>query len=122
MVTVIIAHKNYNEYLKAAIKSCINQTIAVNYVVIDDGSDTPPDPPDWPVTRDDDYKVYELDNNKFVYLKESLGPSMARNVGIIEAWEYSNYFQILDADDEMLPEKCEKFLNAFDDKIGRAHV
>jgi len=54
MVTVIIAHKNYNEYLKAAIKSCINQTIAVNYVVIDDGSDTPPDPPDWPVTRDDD--------------------------------------------------------------------
>jgi hypothetical protein len=118
MVTVIIAHKNYNEYLKTAIKSCINQTIAVNYVVIDDGSDIPPDPPDWPVTRDDDYKVYELDNNKFVYLKESLGPSMARNVGIIESWEYSDYFQILDADDEMLPEKCEKFLNAFDDNTG----
>lgn len=118
MVTVIIAHKNYNEYLKKAIQSCINQTAPVYYVVVDDGSDIPPNPPDWPVVKDEQYKVYELNGNKFIYLRESLGASMARNIGIMESWDYTNYFQILDADDEMLPNKCERLLSEFDDNTG----
>lgn len=118
MVTVIIAHKNYNNYLPLAIQSCLDQTIPVNYVVIDDGSDIPPNPPDWPITKNKEYKVYELNGNKFIYLKQSLWPSMARNVAISEAWEYSDYFQILDADDIMLPEKCETLLKNFDENTG----
>jgi len=118
MVTVIIAHKDYNDYLKSAVNSCITQTIPVNYVVIDDGSKEPPEPPDWPITKDGDYRVYELDSNKFIYLKESVGPSMARNVGILESWAYSTHFQILDADDYMLPNKCEVLLKNFDNNTG----
>lgn len=118
MVTVIIAHKDYNDYLKLAIDSCLNQTIPVNYVVVDDGSKTPPKPPDWPITKDGDYKVYELDSNKFVYLKGSHGPSTARNIGIFESWENTTHFQILDADDFMLPNKCEVLLNNFDNNTG----
>lgn len=118
MVTVIIAHKDYNDYLKQAIDSCLKQTIKVNYIVIDDGSKTPPNPPDWPITKDGDYKVYELDSNKFVYLTKSQGPSMARNIGIFEGWNNSTHFQILDADDIMLPNKCEVLLNNFDNSTG----
>lgn len=118
MITVIIAHKDYNDYLKSAIDSCISQTTRVNYVVIDDGSKNPPKPPDWPITKREPYTVYELDNNKFIYLKESVGPSLARNIGIGESWAYSDYFQILDADDYMLPEKCERLVKEFDENTG----
>lgn len=118
MITAIIAHKNYNKDLKRAIESCLSQTIKVNYTVIDDGSDTPPDPPDWPLTKENPYKVYESENNKFIYLDQSRGPSMARNIGILESWKTSEYFQILDADDFMLPNKCEELLKAFDDFTG----
>lgn len=118
MVTVIIAHKDYNNYLKLAIDSCLNQTMPVNYVVIDDGSKTPPRPPDWPITKDGDYTVYEQDSNKFVYLPKSQGPSMARNIGIFESWENTTHFQILDADDIMLPNKCEVLFNNFDNNTG----
>jgi glycosyltransferase involved in cell wall biosynthesis len=118
MVTVIIAHKDYNDYLQLAINSCLGQTIPVNYIVVDDGSKNPPNPPDWPITKDGDYKVYELDSNKFVYLPKSQGPSMARNIGIFESWENTTHFQILDADDIMLPNKCEILLNNFDNNTG----
>lgn len=117
-ITVIIAHKDYNESLQDAIDSCENQTIDVNYVVIDDGSKTPPDCTGWNLTKDLNYKVYELNNNKIIYLKESVGPSMARNIGIMESWSYTDYFQILDADDEMLPQKCERLLKHFNNHTG----
>lgn len=118
MITAIIAHKNYNEYLKDAINSCLSQTIKINYVVIDDGSTTPPEPPEWPIIKDDKYRVYGLNNDKFIYLKESVGPSLARNIAISECWDYTEYFQILDADDIMLPQKCERLLNNFDNNTG----
>lgn len=114
-INVIIAHKDYNEDLVKAIESCENQTIPVNYTVIDDGSDTPPDPPDWPIIkREGNYSVYSLDGNKFIYLAQNMGPSQARNIGIKEAWNSADYFQILDADDIMMPNKCETLLSYFD--------
>lgn len=117
-INVIIAHKDYNQDLVNAIKSCENQTIPVNYTVIDDGSNSPPEPPDWPLIKDNEYKVYSLDGNRFIYLNQNMGPSQARNVGIREAWDDADYFQILDADDEMLPNKCEVLLSHFDTNTG----
>lgn len=118
MITVIIAHRNYNEYLPQAIMSCIFQTIPVNYVVIDDCSDTPPNPPKCPYIEREGCRIYQDGNAKYIYLNKNVGPSMARNIGIIESWETSDYFQMLDADDYMMDNKCETLLKQFDDNTG----
>lgn len=119
MITAIIAHKDYKDYLPLAIKSCLDQTIDINYTVIDDCSDSPPDRPDWPKIKENEfYSVYGLDNNKFIFLKRNVGPSEARNIGIAESWTYTDYFQILDADDIMLPRKCEVLLSNFNSDVG----
>jgi glycosyltransferase involved in cell wall biosynthesis len=118
-IMVIIAHKDYNDYLDNAIESCKKQTIPVNFTVIDDCSKTPPNPPDWPLIKEDEfYKVYSQDGNFYIYLNQSVGPSEARNIGIKESWDNISYFQILDADDEMLPQKCETLLKNFDNNTG----
>ena len=121
-ITVIIAHRNYNNYLKSAIKSCQEQTINVNYIVIDDFSDVRPEFPSgkWNLIKNEFYEVYEElgTKNKFIFLKENLGPSSTRNIGIYESFNDSEYFQILDADDYMLPNKCERLLNEFDANTG----
>lgn len=118
-ITAIIAHKDDKDrLLQKAIPSCKSQTIPINYVVIDDGSLDPPEVPDstWFKKENEKYTIYESNGNKFIYLKECGGPSQARNIGILESWEYTDFFQILDADDEMFPNKCERFIKEFDDK------
>lgn len=118
-INVIIAHKNYNEYLLDAIKSCEAQTIKVNYTVIDDNSNIKPDLDGFTLVSDNIHKIYEKDGNKIILLSKDSGPSIARNVGISESWDY-DYFMVLDADDYMMPDKCEKLLNEMktDDRIG----
>jgi glycosyltransferase involved in cell wall biosynthesis len=127
-VNVIIANKDYTQYLYHAIKSCHDQTIKVNFTVIDDGSTNRP-----LVTSDFEYehldtRQYKLYKNKngdrFIFLDSSVGPSLARNIAMSEAFNDTDYFMILDADDMMLPKKVEKLLAAIEEnpeEIGVAY-
>lgn len=119
MVNVIIAHKDYNEYLIDAIKSCENQTIEVKYTIIDDNSKIKPDLNGFTKIDHPNLDIYENNGNKIILLHKDSGPSYARNIGIISSWDF-DYFMILDADDYMLPNKCERLLNEItkDDNIG----
>lgn len=126
-VNVIIANKDYNNEVGYAILSCKNQTIAVNYTLIDDGSDNKPElPPEFnQVVHRQGYDIFADSNgNRCIFLHNNVGPSLARNIGIAETFNDFDYFQILDADDEMLPNKVERLLAAIKanpDEIGVAY-
>lgn len=115
-VTVLIAHKDYQEYLGDAIQSCLEQTLRAHICVIDDGSK------DWlsaldivrkklgPYTQEakhDFGSILFCDHYTFIALNESNGPSYARNAGISVTQDETDYYVVLDADDMMRPHKVE---------------
>lgn len=107
-ITVIIPHYNYTEWLPDAIESAINQTVECQVAVVDDCSD-----------NQDEVRAivgeYVKKTNKRVrgtYLSENGGPSRARNKAI--EYHPSDFYMNLDADDMMMPNKVEKFLEAFE--------
>lgn len=116
-VAIVIANHNYGQYLDRAIQSVLNQNYpkeALSVIIVDDGS------------TDNSLEVlenYTDDNfddiasashgirsgvNIYLIMNDTpLGPSAARNKAI--AWMFKNapadIVGILDADDEMLPNK-----------------
>lgn len=124
-INVIIANKDYTKFLPDAVLSCLKQTFKVNFTIIDDGSiDKPEVPPNYKHIEGRNYDLFKNDEgNRYIFLKESVGPSLSRNVGIMEAFNDSDYFMILDADDMMLKNKCETLLNVMreDPSIGVAY-
>ena len=118
-ITAIIAHRNYNEYLQDAINSCLNQTIPIKYVVIDDLSDVKPEPPtNATKTEKEYYTLFETEFCKYLYLRKNYKQAMARNFGIYESWNDSDYFLVQDADDISLPNKCEELLKEMYNDVG----
>lgn len=125
-VTVIIANYNYGEFVVKAIESALNQTYPCRVVVVDDGS------------TDDSYlNIFNAYSDKVQSVSgcpytapyyngnigytccghkldlitiQNSGASTARNVGIHHAWNDTDIFAILDADDEYLPTKVEKLV------------
>jgi len=122
-VTVLIANHNYGRYIENAIKSCIFQTYPVQICVIDDGStdnskeiieNCRPTAP-----------IVEQTYPSFIsiYSETAKGPSAARNEGIRQTKDFTDIWQVLDADDEMYPSKVEKMVNALSDpNIGFAYA
>jgi glycosyltransferase involved in cell wall biosynthesis len=115
-VTTIIAHKDYTEYLNKAIASAKNQTYPNKICVIDDGSKDQ-DSVIRTVFGYDAVNITHLPNNsgkllenvncQLFLMNRNGGPSAARNVGIKHNIEWTDAFQILDADDQMMPNKIE---------------
>lgn len=131
-VTVLIAHKDYQEYLGAAIDSCVRQTYDCHICIVDDGSEEPEIVLeiighifnyDCTVTEEEFGKIYRHEKYTVVLLNENHGPSTARNVGISVTQDFTDYYQILDADDIMRPNKVKTLLEAMslDPNIGVAY-
>lgn len=105
VVSFIVANHNYGHYLEACIKSAQSQTYPnIKIVVVDDAS------------TDNSREIIEkLANEDFriipIYLKECVGASEVRNIAIRQVWNETDYFMILDADDEARPTKVVEFLN-----------
>lgn len=123
-VTTIIAHKDYVEYLSKAVQSAEKQTYKNKICVIDDGSECEKDDIINAVFGNQTAKYEPLPNNigtlvsntdkQLFLMNKNAGPSAARNIGIRHNMEWSDAFQILDADDQMFPEKIETFVKTME--------
>src|SRR5690606_9505624 len=120
-VATLIANHNYAKYLDAAIQSALNQTYPNFVIVVDDcstdGSRTIAmsilKPSKMHKQQDIEYHVGE--KGMLICLPKNMGPSIARNIGILSTIKEFDYYQILDADDIMYPNKIEKLLSVMDD-------
>ena len=121
-ITVIIANHNYARYIQAAISSCVAQTVQPYCIAIcEDGStDNSWDTilewfPNKEFTEEHGVKIYRqyLNNTLFVavQLTKAYGPSFARNVLIDITKDFTDLYQILDADDMMRQNKLEVLSN-----------
>lgn len=136
-VNVLIANHNYGRYIKDAIDSVIKQTYPCSMTIVDDCSTDN----SWDIIQSalgngivvdvqeqDNVQFFTVDINGVnapisclvMRLPKSVGPSAARNLGIINTVQHTDYYQILDADDYMYPNKVERLLNkaTSDDRIG----
>lgn len=103
-IGIIICNHNYDKYLEQSIKSSINQTYKnLQIVVVDDASTDNSKEIIEKLAREDD-RIIPIYNNKCV------GAAEARNIAIRKVWNNVDYFQILDSDDEMYPDKVEILL------------
>jgi glycosyltransferase involved in cell wall biosynthesis len=132
-ITVLIASKDYGMYIERAIQSALSQTLLPGCIcVIDDGSQDDSwnrickyanenlrqeeivDSPIGAVT----VKIGNVGNVDIVAIRlpVSVGPSEARNYGIDITMPTTEFYAILDADDEFLPTKLEKCIKPFQNK------
>lgn len=118
-ITTLIANHNYGEYLEGCIKSAIAQTYPHQCIcVIDDKSDDN----SLEIARRvlfENHTVRGIKHNNIqltigligqrkhvlIELPEKVGPSEARNVGIQNTLNETEVYAVLDADDEMRPNK-----------------
>lgn len=102
-VTIIICNYNYEKYLGYAIESAVNQTHKCNIVVVDDASTDQ----SW---QKIEYYCQKYENVHGIRLEQNCGPSYARNVAIEHTLDLTDVYAILDADDEMYPNKVQRCL------------
>lgn len=124
-VTTLICNYNNVEFIHRAITSAKNQTYPTSICVVDDGStDRSKDVildslfGDIFPTKitENGYTKYKHGPNIFIQLSKNSGPSFARNVGIQQTLQGTDVYAILDADDEMYPNKVEACIKEFEDQ------
>jgi len=124
VVTVLLANRNYDKYLRGAIKSVLNQTYPKWQLCIIDDCSTDNS---WSIVEDlfaqintnrqemNGLNIFSGNNGqqRFIGIKipQNVGPSEARNIGIQLTLSETDVYAILDADDEMYPNKLEKCLS-----------
>jgi glycosyltransferase involved in cell wall biosynthesis len=129
----LIANHNYSQYLEDAIKSAQSQTVKpVTICIVDDGSTDN----SWSIITDlvggeranvPNLEVYQNLKDGINYftvkLPKSLGPSTARNIGIDLTHQFTDFYQILDADDVMYSNKLERLFAKINEnpEIGVAY-
>lgn len=107
-VAVIIPCHNHADMVSDAIRSVEMQDYkAVKIIVIDDGSKDNPVEKIREEFKDSSLDIIILQN------KMAVGPSAARNMAIKEAWDDSDLFMMLDADDLYLEGKISKSVEKF---------
>lgn len=114
-LTVLIANHNYGRYIYKCIESICNQTLKPDRIVVVDDAST-------------DNSLLEVDRAAkniqskvdivVISLKENVGPSAARNVGIERFIDGTDYFLIVDADDEIYPNKLEELVKVMQNNPG----
>lgn len=127
-INIIIANYNYANWLTNAIDSAMNQTYPnISITIIDDYSTDDswakihktyfqPNPHERVYPSEHDIKKVKLGRANgdvlltAIRLNKNSGPSKARNVGFDNAPENTHAFVILDADDEMNPNKVDRML------------
>jgi glycosyltransferase involved in cell wall biosynthesis len=98
LITAVIPTRNRPELLRRAIASVFAQTYApIEIVVVIDGPDD---------ATESVLKAMAGERLRYVALRESVGGSDARNIGVQNA--KSEWIAFLDDDDEWLPTKIEK--------------
>lgn len=121
-VTFIIANHNYQEFLGSAVDSALSQTYPnIHVCVIDDCSNNQQEVLSIISEKasgnfidqefQDNQIVYRSDKITFIQLLKDSGSyhqAYARNRGIEACWNDSEFFAILDADDENYPTKIEE--------------
>lgn len=118
-IKYIIANHNYSKYLKSAIDSALRQTYPCKLCIGDDAStDT-----SWEIIKAYFPNAKEIDKGEYILieenghiairLKQQSGPSHVRNLLIDLTIENTDYYAILDADDENYPNKIEKCMSVF---------
>lgn len=147
-VAIILTNYNYGEYVIDAIKSIEKQTYRgkIKIFLVNDGStdDSWQRITDYAASKDHcDIKVersvneafdkpyykgrYECvtDNDTFKFINiNNSGASVARNVAMWEAWNWTDIFGVLDADDEYKENKVEVLVEALKqyEEIGVAYA
>jgi glycosyltransferase involved in cell wall biosynthesis len=118
VVTYIICNYNYSDYITRAIQSAQKQTYPCNLAIYDDASQDD----SWEKiktifggtynTEDNEYYTKLSDGQNIALRgKMNLGPSQSRNILIDQTIDNTDYFAILDADDENYPLKIQKAVN-----------
>lgn len=101
-VTVVITNRDYGDLVPLAIQSSIHQTVHPRVVVVDDAS------------SDSSMELYKEFDGKIEVIRRDgdVGPSQARNAGIRYAWDNTDIFAFLDADDYYLrPSSVSRLVN-----------
>lgn len=121
LVTVVLANHNYGHWLLDAIDSAAHQDYPnKQIVVVDDGSTDGsaervlshmenPTNDDW--SGDNGFRGLVKDTAvpiTLLHYSKASGPSSARNQAFRVAWNETDYFAILDADDSFKPGKLSK--------------
>jgi glycosyltransferase involved in cell wall biosynthesis len=132
-VTVLIANKNYGRYIDKAILSALSQTTKPRCICIVDDFSTDNS---WDIisgycTRKQVNEESVMSPNGEIIMKAgifedvdilgirlpaSCGPSTARNIGIQVTRASTEFYLILDADDEAMPNKIEELLKPMSNK------
>jgi glycosyltransferase involved in cell wall biosynthesis len=125
-VNVLLANYNYGRYIQDAINSALYQTYPCFLTIIDDHSTDE----SWDIIKENftnpqeqevsGCKIIQSSSILAVRMPHSVGPSGARNVGIVNTVSFSDYYQVLDADDYMYDDKVEKLMEKAmsDSRIG----
>lgn len=104
-VTILIANHNYGKYVGSAIQSAYLQTYPnCRLCIVDDGSTDNSHEVIKNATKDPRFPT------EVEFVTPCQGASEARNIGIRMMWDTTDYFLILDADDECYPEKVATFM------------
>lgn len=103
-VTIVIANHNYGKYLKGCLESALNQDYKCHVVLVNDGCE-------------DNSEIITnsyLESHPYIFsainVKKAVGPSKARNFAIERTIRNTDYYAILDADDEYYPNKVSTLL------------
>lgn len=135
LVTIIMCNKNYGQFIGAAIESVLNQNYPkdkLRLCIIDDNSSDNSHEviQEYVGTESTVFFNTEVFTGKrdgveikFIKNRYSAGPSHCRNLGI-ELYKDSDVFGILDADDEILPDKTAVLVNTLSQhpNIGVAYA
>jgi len=104
IVSIILPTRNRCHLIRGAVESVLNQTFSdIEVIIVDDGST---DKTAQVVTNLNDRRI------RYERLNESRGAPVARNIGISLA--KGEYIAFQDSDDEWLPQKLEKQMQAFE--------
>lgn len=108
LVSVVIPTFNKEHLIEATLHSVLNQTYPkVEVILVDNGST------DGTRLMIDKFLVLHPGQFKVIDVKKNLGPSNARNLGILQA--RGKYIFLLDGDDLLFPEKIEKQVRYMED-------